>query len=114
MKKITRQGCGVPDCIYNELFRCTKKTIMVDEGSKCHSLKLKECDEMEYDRCVLCVDSYIEYEMYKMIEKIREIELPDPIPDLSFKPNPCLLVCNKYGKYLKCSGCSTEKIKRII
>ena len=39
MKEITRQGCGVPDCIYNELFRCTKKTIMVDEGSKCHSLK---------------------------------------------------------------------------
>ena len=39
MKEITRKGCGVPDCIYNELFRCTKKTIMVDEGSKCHSLK---------------------------------------------------------------------------
>ena len=40
MKEITRQGCGVPDCIYNAKFRCTKKTIMVDERSECHSLKL--------------------------------------------------------------------------
>ena len=111
MREITREGCGAPDCIYNELFRCTKKTIMVDEGSKCHSLRLKECDEMEHDRCVHCADSYIEHEMLKMVEKIREIEYPDPSPDLSFKLNHRLLVCGRHRMYLKCSA---EEMKQII
>ena len=39
MREITREGCGVPDCIYNVKFRCRKKKIKVDEGSKCHSFK---------------------------------------------------------------------------
>lgn len=36
-KWITRVGCGMPDCFYNENFRCTKDKIKVDETSRCLS-----------------------------------------------------------------------------
>ena len=39
MKEITRKGCGAPDCIYNEMFRCTLPKINVDEGSRCLTFK---------------------------------------------------------------------------
>jgi len=38
-KFISREGCGVPDCVYNEHFRCKKKEIEVNEGSKCLTIK---------------------------------------------------------------------------
>ena len=37
MKEITREGCGVPDCIFNKKFRCTLLRIKVDNTSKCAS-----------------------------------------------------------------------------
>jgi len=39
MREISREGCGALNCIHNVRFRCMRKTIMVDEGSKCHSIR---------------------------------------------------------------------------
>ena len=61
-KWISRVGCGMPDCFYNENFRCTKDKIKVDETSRCLSAArveariraahtLETCDFFECTYC---------------------------------------------------------------